>query len=594
MHRLADRLWLLGALVALVGCAAAPSAPRLPEAASGSQAKALQQTRRFMVSAGHPLAADAGVTVLRNGGSAVDAAIAVQLVLTLVEPQASGIGGGAFLLHWDGRRVQAFDGRERAPAAAGEDLFLGTDGQPMPFAQAAVGGRAVGVPGVLRMLDDAHRQHGRLPWAQLFEPVIALAENGFAVGPRMHELLRSESALKLDPRAAAYFYQPDGTPWPVGHVLRNPALASVLRRLAAQGAKAFYQGPLADDLVARVRTHATPGALDAADLAGYRAVEREPICTDWAERWRVCGMPPPSSGHLAVMQILGMLAHAAPAASPLVQGVPGADWLHVYAEASRLAFADRALYVADPDFVAAPAGDWRSLLAPDYLRERAALIGARALAGAPAGTPAPLRSSHAPQLTQPEHGTSQVSIVDAFGNALSMTTSIQTAWGSRILADGGTGLAGGYLLNNELTDFAFAPRDAAGRPVANRVAPGKRPRSSMSPTLVFARRNDRLDMALGSTLGPIIIHSVAKTLLGSYVWGLDVQQAIDLPNFGTVDAPVLLEQGRFPAATVEALQLRGHRVVQTDLPTGAQAVQRVPGGLAGGADPRKEGVARGD
>jgi gamma-glutamyltranspeptidase/glutathione hydrolase len=584
----------LAALLAACAAPLAPSAP-LPEAASGTLDKTLQSARHFMVSAAHPLAVQAGVQVLQRGGSALDAAIAVQMVLTLVEPQASGIGGGAFALYWDGSELQAWDGRETAPAAADEALFLAADGKPLSFAEAAVGGRAVGVPGVLHMLEQAHRRQGRLPWAELFEPAIALAEHGFTVSPRLQALLAGDVALKADARAAAYFYRADGTPHPVGHVLRNPALAQLLRQLAGQGAVAFYQGAVARDMVERVRGHVgAPGPLGLADLAGYRSVERTPLCTDWTARYRVCGMPPPSSGHLAMMQTLGMLQFTPPLAQPLTDGVPGAAWLHRYTEAARLAFADRALYVADPDFVGAPGGDWNSLLAPAYLQQRAALIGERAMADAPAGTPAPPRTALAAQPAQAESGTSQISIIDARGNALSLTTSIQTAWGSRILADGGTGLPGGYLLNNQLTDFAFVPRDAAGVPVANRVQPGKRPRSSMSPTLVFERDSGRLLLVAGSTLGPMIIHSMAKATTGALLWGLDVQQAIDLPNFGPIDGPLLLETGRFPAATLQALRERGHRVVATELPTGLQLIRRGDAGLSGGADPRKEGVARGE
>ncbi len=584
--------WLGLAAALLAACAAPAVAPPLPEAASGTVDKSLQTAARFMVSAAHPLAVQAGVSVLQRGGSAVDAGIAVQMVLTLVEPQASGIGGGAFALHWDGRRVQAWDGRETAPAAADEMLLLGAGGRPLPYAEAAVGGRAVGVPGVLHLLEQAHRQHGRLPWAELFAPAIALAEQGFAVSPRLHALLGSDAALKREPRAAAYFYGAGGQPHAVGHVLRNPALAELLRRIARQGGAAFYQGTAAQEMVARVQ--AGDGRLALADLSSYRSLEREPLCTDWPPRWRVCGMPPPSSGHLAMMQILGMLQFTPPLAQPLSEGIPGAAWLHVYTEAARLAFADRALYVADPAFVAAPGGDWNSLLAPAYLKQRAGLIGERAMADAPAGVPAPARQALAPQPAQAEAGTSQMSIVDARGQALSLTSSIQTAWGSRILSDGGTGLAGGFLLNNQLTDFAFAPRDAAGMPVANRVQPGKRPRSSMSPTLVFERDGGRLQLVAGSTLGPMIIHSMAKASTATLLWGMDVQQAIDLPNFGPIDGPLLLEKGRFPASTLQALRQRGHRVAEAELPTGLQLVQRTAGGLTGGADPRKEGVARGD
>lgn len=584
----------------LGGCAGtAPPASvlaALPEAASGVAVKAEARGASFMVSAAHPLATDAGVAMLRRGGSAVDAAVAVQAVLTLVEPQASGIGGGAFALHWDGRHVQAWDGRETAPAAADERLFVGPDGRALPFEQVAAGGLAVGVPGVLRMLEALHREHGRLPWAALFEPAIAMSEQGFAVGPRMHALLRVEKALKADPRAAAFFYRVDGEPHAIGHMLRNPALAAVLRQVAAHGATAFYAGPVASDIAARVQGAVPAGRLTQADLVGYAALRREPICSDWGERWRVCGFPPPSSGQLAVMQILGLLQLAAPATAgpPLAGGVPTADWLHHYTEAARLAFADRARYVADPAFVAAPGGDWRTLLAPDYLARRARLIGPRAMPVAPPGEPVAGHVALADSPPQPETGTSQISIVDGEGHAISMTSSIQTAWGSRLLTDGGTGLPGGFLLNNELTDFAFLPTDASGTPVANRVQPGKRPRSSMSPTLVFERQDGQLRLVAGSSLGAMIIHSTAKVLLGALPWGLGLQAAADLPNYGVIDGPLLLERGRFPPPVPEALRDLGHRVAEVELPTGVQLVGRQASAWVGAADPRREGVARGD
>ena len=584
-------------LASLLACSApAPTLPQMPEGGSGYSAKPGWQAQRFAVAAANPLATEAGYQILKAGGTAVDAAVAVQMVLTLVEPQSSGIGGGAFLLHWDGRALQAWDGRETAPAAADEGLFLGADGKSMPFMQAVVGGRAVGVPGTLALLEAAHRAQGALPWARLMAPAIRLAEQGFAVSHRLHTQLKGSPALRQDAQAAAYFFQPDGQPHPVGHRLRNPALAELLRRIAAQGSAAFYQGPVAADIAARVQGHANnPGRLTVADLAAYSVKPREPICTAWLQRYRVCGMPPPSSGHLAVMQILGTLA-ALPPGPPAQDdaGLPSADWLHAYTEAARLAFADRAQYLADPDFVAAPAGRWDSLLAPAYLRERAALIGPRSLPQAPAGQPGAQRSAWAPQAAQPEHGTSHISIVDAQGRGLAMTTTIEAVFGAHLMSDGGTGLAGGFLLNNELTDFAMAPADAQGRPVANRVQPGKRPRSSMSPTLVFDSRDGRLLMSLGSPGGAAIIHFTAKTLIGTLDWGLDAQRAIDLPNFGSFGGPLALEAGRFPAATAAALTARGHRVLETELTSGLQALQRNAGGWHGGADPRREGVVMGD
>ncbi len=549
-----------------------------------------------MVATANPLASGAGYQTLKVGGSALDAAIAAQLVLALVEPQSSGIGGGAFLMHWDGTAVQAWDGRETAPAAADERLFLGGDGKPVPFAQAVFGGRAVATPGALKMLEAAHRQHGRLAWRLLFEPAITLAEQGFALSPRLHTMLLADPLLRGDAQARAYFYTASGEPHAVGHILRNPALAAVLRAIAEHGSDALHHGPIAADLVARVRGHAVPGRMAASDLSDYTAKQRDAICTLWLTLYRVCGFPPPSSGHLALMQILGLLERlpVAPVQPALQAGVPGADWLHRYTEASRLAFADRAVYVADPDFVAAPAGRWTSLLADAYLRQRAALIGARSMRSAVPGQPGTDATAYAPMPEQPEHGTSHISVVDAQGRAVAMTSTIESAFGARLMADGGSGLPGGYLLNNQMTDFSLVPADAQGRPVANRIEPGKRPRSSMSPTLVFDARSGQLLMALGSAGGPAIIHFAAKTLIGTMQWGLDPQQAIDLPNFGNFDGPTVLEQGFFPAATLDALRARGHRVEQRVLTSGVQVIQRVGSGWLGGADARREGLVKGD
>ncbi len=588
------------ALALLAGCASAPPPfayipPDQPEAASGLTEKPGWATRRFAVAAANPLATDAGYQVLKAGGSAVDAAIAVQMVLTLVEPQSSGIGGGAFLLHHDGRAVEAYDGRETAPAAADERLFLGADGKPMTFDQAVVGGRSVGVPGAVRMLEQAHRKHGRLPWASLFQPAIALAEGGFKVSPRLHTLIRSDPHLKKDPVAAAYFYRPDGEPREVGSVLRNPELAAVLRRIAAEGSRALHEGPVAQAIVDKVRGHASnPGQLSMADMAGYQPRQREPICHAHSvppRTYRICGFPPPSSGAIAVGQILGILSNTPAGTLPLADGLPTADWLHLYTEASRLAFADRAQYLGDPDFVPAPAGRWNSLLDPAYLKQRAALIGPQSMKAAQPGNPGGASQAHAPMPDQPEYGTSHISIVDGHGNALAMTTTIEAQFGARQMVQG-------FLLNNELTDFSFAPSDAQGRPVANRVQPGKRPRSSMAPTLVFDQATNELVMSAGSPGGALIIHFTAKTLYGVLHWGMTPQQAINLPNFGSLGGPSLLEEKRFPPATVNALRTRGAEVREQALTSGLQAITR--GGAHGqvfwfgGADPRREGIVMGD
>jgi gamma-glutamyltranspeptidase/glutathione hydrolase len=565
--------------------------PPQPEAASGLSAKPGWATTRFAVAAANPLATDAGYRVLKAGGSAIDAAIAVQMVLGLVEPQSSGIGGGAFLLHFDGRAVEAYDGRETAPMAADERLFLGADGRPLPFHEAVVGGRSVGVPGTVKMLELAHREHGRLPWAALFQPAIRLAEEGFRVSPRLNTLLQADAHLRKDPAARAYFFGPDGEPLAVGTRLRNPAYAAVLRRIAREGASALYQGEVAQAIVAKVQGHpANPGRMTLADLAAYQAKKRPPICHEHRARghaWRVCGFPPPSSGAIAVGQILGILEHTNAASLPLAGGLPSPDWLHLYTEAARLAFADRGQYVGDPDFVQAPAGSWTSLLDPGYLASRARLIGARSMKVAQPGTPGRASSRYAPSPAQVEHGTSHISIVDPYGNALAMTTTIEDQFGARQMVRG-------FLLNNELTDFSFAPADAQGRPIANRVQPGKRPRSSMAPTLVFDKATGRLVMSAGSPGGALIIHYTAKTLYGVLDWGLDAQRAIDLPNFGSINGPTLLEKGRFPDTTVQSLQARGHEVRELEMTSGLQAIQRTPTGWFGGADPRREGVVMGD
>lgn len=572
------------------------SVPEQPEAASGNSTKPGWAFQRQAVAAATPLATDAGHQLLRAGGSALDAAIAVQMVLGLVEPQSSGIGGGAFLLHFDGRQVTAHDGRETAPAGARSDMFM-DQGKPIPFDDAVQSGHSVGVPGAVRMLEAAHRQHGRLPWAQLFAPAIALAEQGFRVSPRLHALLQADPHLKKDPLALRFFYQADGQAWPVGHVLRNPEYAYVLRRIADEGSRALHEGPVAKAIVARTAQAPRPGTMSLQDLKNYQPKERDALCFDHtaaSRAYRICGFPPPSSGQIAIGQILGMLGHTQSQGPELAGGLPSPDFLHRYTQASRLAFADRAQFVADPDFVSAPAGDWRSLLAPGYLRERSQLIGAQAMKAAPAGQPGGQSTSFAPMPTQTEYGTSHISVVDAQGRAVAMTTTIEAAFGARRMVSTDPSRPGGFLLNNELTDFSLAPADAQGRPVANRVEPGKRPRSSMSPTLVFDKATGQLLMSGGSPGGALIIHYTAKLLTGTLHWGLNAQQAIDLPNFGSLGGPTLLEAQRFERSTVDALQARGHEVREMDMTSGLQAIERTPSGWFGGADPRREGVVAGD
>ena len=572
------------------------SLPEQPEAATGQTDKPGWSYTRQAVAAANPLATDAGHQILRAGGSALDAAIAVQLVLGLVEPQSSGIGGGAFLMHFDGRRVQAFDGREVAPASAQPDMLM-AQGKALPFDEAVLSGHAVGVPGALRMLEAAHRQHGLLPWAQLFEPAIALADQGFRVSPRLHSLLQAEQALRQDPVAARYFYNAQGQAWPVGHLLRNPEYAHVLRRLAQEGSRALHEGPVAQAIVERVAQPPRPARMSLQDLRAYQPREREALCfvqPTPSRSVRICGFPPPSSGQIAIGQMLGLLAHTQAQGPQWANGLPSADFVHRYTEAARLAFADRAQYLGDPDFVAPPAGDWRSLLAPAYLRARSTLIGAQSMKQATPGQPGGTPSAWAPMPAQTEYGTSHVSVVDARGHAVAMTTTIEAGFGARRMVSTDPSRAGGFLLNNQLTDFSFVPSDAQGRPIANRVEPGKRPRSSMSPTLVFDAGTGELLMSGGSPGGALIIHYTAKLLTATLQGGMNAQQAINLPNFGSLNGPTLLEAGRFPPALVQALQARGHEVREMDMTSGLQAIERSPSGWFGGADPRREGVVLGD
>ncbi|WP_175748962.1 gamma-glutamyltransferase [Burkholderia pyrrocinia] len=616
-----SRPWTLLAAVALVafnaGCTS-PSTPsgavvpvaaasgaavplpgfHAPELSSGWVDKPGWTSQHSMIAAANPLATQAGYEMLKAGGTAIDAAIATQMVLALVEPQSSGIGGGAFMLYFDGKATQAYDGRETAPAAATDRLFYGPTGQPMGFYEGVVGGRSVGTPGVLRMLDAAHRAHGKLPWRRLFQPAIRLAEHGFTISPRLATLIANDKYLKNDSAARAYFYNPDGTPKAAGTVLKNPALATVLRQVADRGANAFYTGAIARDIVTKVRKHPTnPGLLSLQDLARYKAKVRTPLCADY-RRSVVCGMPPPSSGGLAIAQMLGIL-EAMPdwqqigAQKPVRNDVgyePTPFAAHLFSEAGRLAYADRARYVADPDFVPLPGGNWTSLTDRTYLAQRARLIGDSSMgvvqAGAPQGATLAMADDRSPELPS----TSDIAIVDRYGQALSMTTSIEDAFGSRLMVRG-------FMLNNQLTDFSFVSNDN-GRPVANRVQPGKRPRSAMSPELVFDKKTKQVTMIVGSAGGPAIINHVAKTLVGVLDWGMTMQQAIALPNFGSMNGPTQLERGRVSDALADGLKGRGHDVQVVEMNSGLQGIQRlnVQGQTVwfGGADPRREGVAMGD
>ncbi|GGX82062.1 gamma-glutamyltransferase [Massilia dura] len=599
MTRLYSTRVALAAALLCIGPAAlaqdAAALQRAPEIATGYAEKQGAVARRYMVAAANPLATEAGYRMLKQGGSAIDAAIATQMVLTLVEPQSSGIGGGAFLVLYDGRKVHSYDGRETAPMAATERLFLDKDGKPVSREQGIVGGRSTGAPGVVRMLELAHRKHGKLAWAKLFEPAIELADRGFAVSPRLNALLRYDQArLPRDPVAAAYFYDRDGQPRPVGHVLKNPELAKSLREIARGGADAFYKGRIARDIAAKVANHPTnPGLLTVKDIADYRAKERDPVCADY-RKWKVCGAPPPSSGGIAVAQMLGILENTPIAAHPPVEGQLDAEAIHLFSEAGRLAYADRNRYVADTDFIPLPGKGIASMLDRNYLAQRAALIGDRSMGSAQAGTPQGMQVAWGTDTALDRPSTSHLVAVDQYGGGLSMTTSVEDAFGSRQMVDG-------FMLNNQLTDFSFDAADENG-PIANRVQPGKRPRSAMSPTLVFERTGGnepgRLVLATGSPGGSTIINYVMKVLVGTLDWNLDVQQAISLPNFGSRNGPTELEAGRVGADVIARLKARGHEVREFDQNSGLQGIGRIRRDgqelWFGGADPRREGIVRGD
>lgn len=577
--RLPLLLSMTAALLTTQVAIAQPLAPA-PEAGTGRSIKTLGTAQRFMAAAANPLAAAAGRDILRAGGSAADAAIATQFVLNLVEPQSSGIGGGAFFVYWDetARKVTTLDGRETAPAAARPDRFI-KDGRPMRFVDAVIGGRSVGVPGTLKLLEEAHRRWGKLPWADLVAPALKLAEEGFTISPRLNGLLAGETNLPRNALAAAYFYEPDGKPKAVGTVLKNPAFAATLRAIAAQGAKALYEGPIAEDIVATVTGHPTnPGDMTLADLAAYKLEEREPVCGSY-RIWRLCGMGPPSSGAVAIQQILGVLE-----GQDLRRIGPGAEAAHWFSEAGRLAFADRALYLADPAFISVPV---RGLIDRGYIRSRASLISPeRSMGKAKPGDPPNKRAQQFAPSDGIENGTSHISVVDAAGNAVAMTTTIEDGFGSRLMTQSG------FLLNNELTDFNFAPEED-GKPVANRIEPGKRPRSSMAPTLVFDAFG-RLYAVVGSPGGSQIIGYVAKTLVALLDWKMDPQQAVDFGNFGSRNGPTELESGTEAEAWKPALEAKGHEVRLLEMTSGTQAIVKTPEGFLGGADGRREGVAIGD
>lgn len=606
-----------------------------PEAASGRSPKAVVRAREFLAVTAHPLASEAAFTMLEAGGHAIDAAIAAQAVLALVEPQSSGLGGGGFLLHFDPAtaQVQAYDGRETAPQSASGNRFLDATGRPLGFAAAVIGGRSVGVPGLIRMLELAHRDQGRLPWASLFEPAIRLANEGFDLTPRLHALLARERWLRDDPEAAALYYDAGGRPHPVGHRLRNSALADTLTAIARNGADALHHGPIARDLVERVRSHATrPGDLTENDLRHYQALRRTPLCTGYRE-WLLCGMPPPSAGGIAVAQILTLndLAKRS-AADRAPGGVTGTgnpfedpSRVHRFTESARLAFADRDRWVADPAYASVPVA---ALLDSRYLRARAALIGPVSLDLAPPGDPERFLAQTEPRaaIETEVESTTHLSVIDGQGRTVALTSSIEHAFGARLMVRG-------FLLNNQLTDFSFVPHTSNG-PVANRVEGGKRPRSSMAPTLVFNRNataptpqpvpgpeaeataatrttleatgsapvtvgGHSLRLAIGSPGGPAIINHVARTLVAVLDEGVALQQAIDAPNLGSRNGPTELEADTAAVALAGPLAARAHRIMITPMTSGIHGIMRTCTTLGdscileSGTDPRREGLARG-
>ena len=616
-----------------------PGDPALPEPSSGYKLGAKPVTsHNYMVVTANPLASQAGCEVLSQGGSAVDAAVAVQAVLGLVEPQSSGLGGGAFMLHYNAKTkvVQAYDGREQAPAAATPDYLryisaantayplptpAGTANDGAAFSGVRASGRSVGTPGAVRMLELAHQDNGTLAWSGLFSSGIRLATDGFKLSGRMADAIAlNRASLLVDADATAYLYgpAPDYAPKPLGTLLKNPAYADTLNAIAAGGANALYTGPIAQAIVDKIKatvgsgpsaTPLTPGLTEMSDLAAYKAVKRTAVCSTYRAFW-VCGMPPPSSGGIAVAQALGILenysmANFAPTAMDSEGGKPSVLGVHLVSEAERLAYADRNKYVADTDFVALPGGGASpdTLIAKDYLRSRANLIRFDKSLGV---TTAGVFPGFVPQGVSATEGrgTTHMTIVDKNGNVVVMTTTVESSMGSFRMTRG-------FLLNNQLTDFSFSPSDAVG-PIANRVAALKRPRSSMAPTLVFAKAADgtRGDfvMGTGSPGGAAIIQFVTKTLVGVLDWGMDAQQATSMINFGAANSATTGVGGEHPNvvktnngaddALVAGLRALGHTVSINAQSSGTGTVIKTQVGgvasLVGGADPRREGLVLGD
>ncbi|MEZ8396258.1 gamma-glutamyltransferase [Vibrio cyclitrophicus] len=552
-----------------------------PEQSSGLETKQLVKANDWMVTAANPLATQAGADILARGGNAIDAMVAVQLMLGLVEPQSSGIGGGAFLVYFDGKdkQLKTYDGRETAPLDATPRLFQDENGQPLKFYDAVVGGRSVGTPGTVQLLWDTHQKYGKLEWASLIKPIAQLAEKGFTISPRLATLIENDQErLSRFATTKAYFFNADGSPKAAGMQLKNPEYAATLNAISKDGAKAFYQGEISADIINAVQTaKGNPGVLAQKDFDAYSIKQREPVCSAY-ESYDICGMGPPSSGALTVGQILAMTEQF----DLKSWGPNDAKSWQVLADASRLAFADRGMYMADQDYVPMPT---QGLVNTDYLQERAQLITAgKALANAPSGTPP---WDHVMQRSQDVSielpSTSHFNIVDSDGNVVSMTTTIENAFGSRLMVRG-------FLLNNELTDFSFKTHND-GNPIANRLEPGKRPRSSMAPTIIM--QDDKPYMAIGSPGGSRIIGYVAQAIIAHTQWDMDIQQAINQPHFlnrfGTLD----LEKGTSAENFKSELEKMGFEVNVRDLNSGLHAIRITKDGLEGAADPRREGTAIG-
>ena len=574
---------MMTCLILVLKCTVSFGIDRSPEAHTGVTARELVRAESLMVATANPYASRAALKILRRGGNAVDAAITASLVLNLVEPQSSGIGGGSFLLYWDQghRTLHSYDGRETAPQKAKPDLFF-DKGKPLSFSTAVAGGRAVGVPGQLKSLELVHNKHGKLAWADLFTDPIRLAEEGFIVSPRLDKLIRGKARARLfrSPEARGYFF-PDNTPIKAGQRLRNTELADTFRKIAHEGSDAFYNGELARKIVETVATDANPGLLTINDIKRYGARERTPVCGPFYGS-NVCGMGPPSSGGISLLQMLAILEELG-----IDREIPQSpQTIHLFAQAGRLAFADRAVYIADPDFVQVPVA---GLLHQQYLNHRTLLVDPLLDKGrTDAGTPEDSPQERGQTGFNPEQpGTTHISIVDGDGNGVSLTASIEQAFGSGLMV-------GGFLLNNELTDFSFAWKGQDGEEIANRVEGGKRPRSSMAPTMVFTREGD-LKLIIGSPGGSRIIPYVAQSLLALLVWNQDVQTAVSLPHFTHLNGETLdLEKDTELEQTSIALKRRGYRVHMRTLNSGLQAVLRTASGLEGGTDPRREGLVLGD